>query len=171
MKTLYPENWPQFFTATIEGWKHLFKDDSFKDIIINSLRFLKDEGRIKINAYVIMSNHVHFIWQAMGGYYLEDIQSSFARHTAKEFLKLLTAQNKTASYKVNEADRKHHFWKRDPLGVELFTQKVFDQKLEYIHYNPVNAGLCKYPEEYKYSSALFYHNGEDHTGILEHWMD
>jgi len=130
---------------------------------------LKDNGRININGYVIMSNHVHFIWQAMGGYYLKDIQSSFSRHTAKEFLKLLTAESKLSSYKVREADRDHHFWKRNPLGVELFTPGVFEQKLDYIHNNPVRAGLCKFPEEYKYSSAQFYFSGEDHTGLLEHW--
>jgi putative transposase len=169
MKTLYPENWPQFFTATIGGWKHLLKDDRFKDIIIESLQFLKVRERMEINAYVIMSNHIHFIWQALHGYDLKDIQSSFARHTAKKFLHLVSAEGGSELYKVNSPDRDHNFWKRNPLGVELFTPTVFDQKLDYIHYNPVRAGLCKYPEDYKYSSAMFYHNGEDHTGVLTHW--
>jgi hypothetical protein len=38
-----------------------------------------------------------------------------------------------------------------------------------MHYNPVKAGLCAMPEEYKYSSALFYHNGTDTFDLLEHW--
>lgn len=43
---------PQFFTATILEWKHLLKDDSYKDIIINSLQFFKNEKSIVIYGYV-----------------------------------------------------------------------------------------------------------------------
>ena len=117
-----------------------------------------------------MSNHVHFIWQAIPGYFLDDIQTSFAKHTSKEFLKLLKKDQKLDTYAVHAPDRKHHFWKRNPLGIELFSPRVFDQKLDYIHNNPVVAGLCKNPEEYKYSSALFYNGGEDRTGLLDHYM-
>ncbi|MFZ1527276.1 MAG: hypothetical protein WAT19_00870 [Ferruginibacter sp.] len=53
--------------------------------------------------------------------------------------------------------------------MELFTPAVLLQKLEYIHLNPVRAGLCKYPEEYKYSSAAFYLNGNDPFGIVAHY--
>jgi hypothetical protein len=43
--------------------------------------------------------------------------------------------------------------------------------MEYIHYNPVGAGSCVYPEDYKYSSAKFYATGEDEFGFLTHWME
>jgi hypothetical protein len=42
--------------------------------------------------------------------------------------------------------------------------------MEYIHYNPVAAGLCAYPEDYKYSSAKFYETGVDEFEFLTHWM-
>ena len=42
--------------------------------------------------------------------------------------------------------------------------------MEYIHHNPVEAGLCAYPEDYKYSSAKFYESGMDEFGFLTHWM-
>jgi hypothetical protein len=44
------------------------------------------------------------------------------------------------------------------------------QKKEYIHNNPEAAGLCIYPEDYKYSSAKFYAIGEEDLGIITHWM-
>ena len=69
---------------------------------------------------------------------------------------------------MNAADRKHHFWKRNSLGIALFTPKVFQQKLDDIHHNPAAAGLCNYAEDYKYSSALFYKVGEDCFNMLEH---
>ena len=59
MKQTYPIYYPQFFTATILEWKHLLADDKHKDIIINSLKFLVAEKRIILNAFVIMSNHMH----------------------------------------------------------------------------------------------------------------
>ena len=37
------------------------------------------------------------------------------------------------------------------------------------HYNPVAAGLCDYPEDYKYCSAKFYESGMDEFGFLTHW--
>jgi putative transposase len=51
----------------------------------------------------------------------------------------------------------------------LFSPGVFKQKLEYIHNNPVKARLCKYPEQYYYSSAKFYHSGVDDFGIITHY--
>jgi len=37
MKVMYPEHWPQFYTATVYKWQHLPADDKHKDIIIESL--------------------------------------------------------------------------------------------------------------------------------------
>ena len=53
----------QFFTVTNYMWQPLLKPDKYKEIIIGSLKFLVDNKRIKIYAFVIMSNHLHLIWQ------------------------------------------------------------------------------------------------------------
>ena len=76
MKTSYPENWPQFFTATIQNWKHLLADEKYKAVVINCLKFLVENNKVQINAFVIMSNHIHIIWQATAGNTLADIQTS-----------------------------------------------------------------------------------------------
>ena len=77
---MYPIHWPQFFTATIKSWKHLFKDDSFKDIVICSLDYLTKNKFIDLYAFVIMSNHIHLIWQAFYGYTPSAIQTSFMKY-------------------------------------------------------------------------------------------
>jgi putative transposase len=59
---------PQFFTATILEWKPLLTEDEYKDIIIKSLLFLKNEGRVVIYGFVIMPNHIHLIWQIQDGF-------------------------------------------------------------------------------------------------------
>jgi len=71
-----------------------------------------------------------------------------------------------------QKDRSYHFWKRRPLSIELFSPKVFDQKLDYIHpdfnRDPVNAGIFEIPEDYTYSSARFYFDGTDSWKMLTH---
>ena len=85
----YPTIWLHFFTATILNWKHLLKDDEYKDIIVKCLKFLVDEKRIILNAFTIMSNHVNIIWQPLQHYTLTKIQTSFVTYTAKAIKKKL----------------------------------------------------------------------------------
>jgi len=60
---------------------------------------------------------------------------------------------------------------RNPLSIELRTRAISFQKLEYIHWNPVRAGLCKLAEQYRYSSAEFYATGCDNWGFLTHYRE
>jgi putative transposase len=66
------------------------------------------------------------------------------------------------------ADRMYQFGERNPLSVDLYSPSVMYQKLEYIHENPVRAGLCSIPEDYNYSSASFYETGETEWIWLSH---
>lgn len=169
MNFSYPEYWPQFYTATILKWQQILSDDKHKDIIVDSLKFLVTEKRIELNAFVIMPNHIHLIWQPMFGFTPSDIQSSFMKYTAQQLKRSLTKNKVTLeAFKVNKYDREYQIWKREPLGIELISPAVFNQKLDYIHYNPVQAGLCINPEDYFYSSARFYHDGTDNFGMLTH---
>jgi putative transposase len=72
---------------------------------------------------------------------------------------------------VGAKDRKYQIWERNPLSIDLFTKEVYIQKIDDINYNPVAAGVCTDPEEYKYSSAKFYETGVDEFGFATHWMD
>ena len=47
--------------------------------------------------------------------------------------------------------------------------RLFEQKVDYIHNNPVKAGLCKFGEDYQYSSAKFYETGNDDWGFITHY--
>ncbi|MEI9933809.1 MAG: transposase [Ferruginibacter sp.] len=79
----YPIYWPQFYTATIVEWKHLLQQDKYKDTIIESLQFLVAEKRIRLYAFVILSNHIHLIWQALKDHTPVSIQHSFMTYTAQ----------------------------------------------------------------------------------------
>jgi REP element-mobilizing transposase RayT len=162
----------QFFTATILEWKSLLADDNYKDIIIKSLKFLKEEGSIVIYAFVIMPNHIHLIWQIQDGYKQDNIQMRFLKFTAQQIkFKLIdTNDPRLNQFSVNAKDRNYQFWERNSLSIDLWTHDVFMQKMDYIHNNPLQEKWClaEFPEDYKYSSAKFYYSGHDEFGILAH---
>lgn len=164
---------PQFFTATILEWKPLLTDDTYKDIIINSLLFLKNEKSIVVFGFVIMPNHIHLIWQIQDGYKRERIQNRFLKFTAQQIKFRLIDNNDQAlsQFRVNTSDREYQIWERNALSVDLWSEPVFMQKLNYIHNNPLQHKwqLAKFPEDYKYSSAKFYETGDDEFGLLTHY--
>ena len=63
---MYAKEYAEFITVTCLKWKHVLKEDRFKDIIIDSLRFLSKAKRISVYGFVIMSNHFHLIWHMTG---------------------------------------------------------------------------------------------------------
>jgi REP-associated tyrosine transposase len=162
-----------FLTATNLEWKPLLKDDKNKDIVIDSMRYVIKDKRVIIYAFVIMPNHMHIIWQLRAGRNREDVQRDFLKYTAQQIKSRVRKLNPAdlLLFLVNAKDRKYQFWERNPLSIEIWSEKVFMQKLKYIHENPVRAGLCKHPLDYKYSSARFYYDGKDDWGFLTHIRD
>jgi REP element-mobilizing transposase RayT len=172
---LITEYYPQFFTATILEWKHLLNENKYKDIIVESLRFLVKEKRVVVYSFVIMPNHIHIIWHIQGGYRRENVQRDFLKFTSQKIKYDLKNDNNDLlkEFEVNAKDRQYQLWERNPLSIDIYNRKVFMEKLNYIHRNPVHEkwSLCKYPEDYKYSTAQFYQTGKDNWGFLTHIAD
>jgi putative transposase len=168
---IYPKDHADFITITCLEWKHILADDLFKDIVLESLRFLVRENRIYVFAFVIMSNHMHLIWQMLGDHKREDVQRDFLRYTSQQILKHLRNMQSPLLEQliVSARDRKHQVWERNALSIPVYSDSVLTQKLDYIHYNPVKAGLCNYPTDYKYSSATFYYKNVPNFDFLSHY--
>ncbi len=165
----------QFFTATNHWWKKLLTLDKYKTIVIDSLRFLVENERVKVYGFVIMPNHLHLVWKISNQYKREDVQRDFLKYTAQQIkfdLKINHPQVLT-HFEVDLKDRKYQFWERNPLSIDLFSRKVIEQKLDYIHRNPLQEKwlLAKLPEDYWFSSYRFYEFGIDDFGFLSHYME
>ncbi len=162
-----------FWTATIHKWYHLMEQDKMKDVIINYLKILSEEKKITIFGFVIMPNHLHFIWRQNLLNGKETPKGSFMKFTAHKFKKFLEIENKLHLYKVGAANKMHEIWQRDSLGVEIYSRAVAKQKLEYIHGNPVRGkwSLAKDDISYYYSSSNFYETGIDEFGFLNNLYD
>ena len=170
---MLPDHYPQFFTATILEWKHLLKPKKYKELIASSLHFLIQDKRVVVYGFVFMSNHIHLVWQIQPGHKREDVQRDFLKYTAQKMKQDLENNHPQVLviFLVNAKDRKYQVWERNPLSVDLWSREAIWQKLEYIHQNPVRAGLCITAKDYYWSSAMFYHTGKDNFGWLTHVMD
>jgi REP element-mobilizing transposase RayT len=160
-----------FFTATILEWKHLLSHDKYKDIIIESLRYLVADGRVYVYGFVIMNNHIHIVWHIREGNRQEKVQQSFLKYTAQQIKFDLEKHHpeQLQDFYVGACDRHYQFWERNPLSIELWTEAVLLQKLNYVHQNPVRAGLCGEGADYHYSSAAFYEKGINSFGMLRRY--
>ena len=161
---------PHFFTATIFKHQHLLQSYTYKQIVMESLRFLVLKGRITLYAFVLMPNHIHLIWQMKGKSIYSDVQRDFLKFTAQQFRfdMLATGNPELKNYEVNLRDRKYQFWKCNSVSIPLSTSEIVKKKLEYIHTNPLKEkwNLAVNPENYKYSSAAFYHWHMDDLDML-----
>ncbi len=168
---IHENYYPHFFTATILDWKHLLKPDKYKNIIISSLEFLVEQKRVAVQGFVIMSNHMHLVWQISPGHQKENVQRDFMKYTAQKIkadLRLMHP-NVLPFFKVKAADRSYQVWERNSLSTELYSKRVLIQKLNYTHINPVRAGLVINAEDYRYSSASYYKTGKSEWKFLSHY--
>lgn len=121
-----------------------------------------------------MPNHIHLIWRMLKLNGKEMPHASFMKFTGHQFLGLLRQDNYDFTpYIANTTTQRHQFWERESLAIELYTENVFLQKLDYIHSNPVKEKwqLAQLPNGYRYSSAKFYETGIDEFNFLTHYKE
>jgi REP element-mobilizing transposase RayT len=164
-----------FWTDTVHNWKRLFKPDAYKLVLIEYLQKLVRTRMAVIYGYVIMPNHLHLIWELLAKNGKEMPHASFNKHTSHELVKELRLHHPQVLtyFVVEEAERQHRIWQRDPLAIRMDSRAKVEQKLTYIHLNPLHErwNLAEQPENYRWSSARFYETGEDEFGLLTHYRD
>ena len=112
--------------------------------------------------------------RAKEDYKLSAILRDMKKHTGKQILKTIQESNESRKEwllsvmleagKKNSKKQTYQLWRNDNHPIELYNPETTIQKLNYIHNNPVEAGIAERPEEYIYSSAKNY-AGE--LGILK----
>ena len=166
-----------FLTFTLVGWVDLFTRRQCCQILIDSFNYCKENKGLILYAYVIMGSHVHLLASAKeGSTGLSAIVRDFKSHTSRKIIEWITDNNKESRRKWLEMVFKYHgkynsnnqvyqVWKQHSKPMQCVTPQFTLQKLNYIHNNPVKAGLVDNPEDYRYSSARSYAGRKD--GILD----
>ncbi len=164
-----------FTTDTVVDWVDIFTRPVYKHILLESLTYCQKNKGLIIYAWVLMSNHLHMISGSKGEYKVSDIMRDFKKFTSKEILRTLLADSTESrrewmlnrfeySGKNDDKIKNYRFWQEGNDAQEIYLDDYFNQKLNYIHENPVKAELVNRAEDYRYSSAIDYAGGK---GLLE----
>jgi putative transposase len=152
-----------FITMTVVDWIDVFTRVEYKETVIKSLEFCRKNKKMSIFAYVLMTNHLHLVVQT-DGTNLSDIVRDFKGFTAKEIIKQIELNSQESrkewllkTFRVrghyNPANEVFQFWQNGFYPVALTSFEMIEQKIDYIHWNPVTAGFVNEPYEWLYSSA------------------
>ena len=71
---------------------------------------------------------------------------------------------------AGEIDPGEPFWQRKYYDFNLYSEKKLREKVEYMHLNPVRAGLVEEPCQWPWSSARYYEQGRS-VGVPVEWID
>ncbi len=156
-----------YITFATVGWIDVFTRKVYKNILIDSLKFCQKEKGLLLYAYIIMTNHMHLVAKSKDKFNLSDTIRDFKKFTSKQVIKAIE-QNPEESRKewmlrmfrkagqYNKNNQVYQFWRQDNHPIELYSNAVIDQKINYIHDNPVEEGIVLNPKDYLYSSARNY---------------
>ncbi len=167
LKNRIYDEYMYFLTMTVVNWIDIFTRPVYKHIIVDALNYsIKNKGLI-VSGWCLMSNHIHLLAEADDGYHLSDIIRDFKKFTSKAIIKEIIDNPKESRKKwmlkeFENAGQKlkrkqnYKFWKDGNEAKEIHSTHFLEQKLNYIHDNPVRAGIVENPEDYLYSSAKDY---------------
>ena len=157
-----------FLTFTIVGWIDVFTRRQCCQIIIDSLTYCQQHKGLILYGYVIMGSHLHLLARAAeGSNGLSALVRDFKTFTSKAILAWMKDNCKESRRhwmevvfryhaKYNSNNQAHQVWIQDSYPILCESEKFLRQKLNYIHNNPVKAGIVDRPEDYRYSSARNY---------------
>ncbi len=167
---------PYFLTLTVVGWVDLFTRKSHKMTIIDSLSYCQKEKGLEIYGFCIMSSHIHMIARASGDFTLSEILRDLKKFTSKLLVKNIINENESRKNWMLELFRNaskkqkgktiYKVWQDGNHPEEISSNKFFDEKLDYIHNNPVKELIVEKPEDYFFSSARNYAGLDNYLDVV-----
>ncbi|MBF9255787.1 transposase [Pontibacter sp. 172403-2] len=163
-----------FVSFAVVYWIDVFTREEYFAILTDSLDYCRKNKGVEIYAWCIMPSHVHLIFRAKDNnpsvllkelktYTSKQIQKAIAEHNQESRKEWMLWLMERAGLK-NSNVKHQQFWQQHNQPIELWSAAILDQKLDYIHNNPVEAGFVSEPHHWKYSSAIDYSGGK---GVLE----
>ena len=166
---------PHFVTFTIVGWIDVFSRELYKEIFIDSLRYSIENKGLILHAWVVMTNHVHLIISTQSNT-IPNLVRDIKKYTCNQIIASIQKNHRESrktwmmnmfdyAGKNNNDNLYFQFWKQYYHPISLHTARRCKNALEYLHQNPVKAGLVWEPWHYKYSSGIDYYTEE--KGLLD----
>ncbi len=157
-----------FVSFAVIEWLDVFIRNEYKNILLDSLHYCQQKKGMEIFAWCIMTSHVHLVFRsAKEEVKPEQLLGDFKRFTSNAIIKAIK-ENPRESRKefllnhfhkagaMSSNNNNFQFWRHDNKPIELWSNKVIDEKINYTHQNPVEEGYVFRAEDYMYSSAIDY---------------
>lgn len=133
-----------FITQVIEGRAPIFQNESYLEILLETLRNVKQLHPFNMIAYVFLYDHFHLLIQGIENTNFSQVMQSLKPNFTKEYKKLLSIP----------ASESMKFWQKRFWDHVIRNDKDFENHLHYIHFNPVKHGYITDPRKWKYSSYI-----------------
>lgn len=145
-----------YLTCVAKHRLEVFRTETIKSITCKALDEARRSGGFAIYAYVIMPDHLHAltdssikpskILQYINGIIGHRVIDYLKSHGHNSSLRKLERQSGARGHKYS-------LWEHHTNALSIFSEDMFIQKVNYIHQNPVRAGLVERAEDYRWSSA------------------
>ena len=162
-----------FLTITVVGWVDIFSRDIYRNVITESLNYCVDHKGMEINAWVLMSNHLHLVCRSKAPFELSSFLRDFKSFTSRTISGLILLENESRKkwmlnvfqFEAKRTGRAKHYkiWQDSNRAIDLNDIDAIT-KINYIHENPVENGIVREVDHYMCSSALDYAGG---TGLVK----
>ena len=148
-----------FFTSVAHNRLPIFQTDKLKKIMCEALDEARRSADLLLFSYVLMPDHNHIITDNKRE--PSDTLRFLNGISAKRILDHLKANALESLEKLRMYEKKKGYkysvWEHHPDKFLITSESTFMQKVNYIHMNPVKAGLVEHPDDYLYSSARIWH--------------
>ncbi len=162
---------PTFITLTVTDWIDLFIRPVYTNILDDSLNYCIGHKGLVVHAYVYMTSHLHLIVSSTGEE-LQNIVRDFKKFTSKQIITAIKEHPESRrewllnkfSYAAKRTGRGKHYkvWKDGFHPVLLDTIKKIEQRVHYIHYNPIATGMI-------YEESAWVHSS--YGAYMEDWTE
>ena len=138
-----------FITFTVHNWYYLFDRHNRFEILEQSFVYCQKQKHLEIFAFVFMLNHLHFIARAPN---IIGVIRDLKTFLSKELQKNMIAFEPQV-LKIFEKEKGHSIWSDTNYPELIESERFLQQKINYIHQNPVTKQYVAYPEDWIWSSA------------------
>ena len=145
-----------YITIVTKNRLRVFQTDQMKELLCQAIDEARKSAGFLLFAYVIMLDHVHLLTSRPST--TSDLVRVIKGITARriiDYLKVNSYESSLAKLRHQERDRKYKYslWQTEKNVLPVFSEGMFLEKVNYIHGNPVRAGLVEHSGDYRWSSA------------------
>ena len=159
----YGQGYLHYITTSCYQRRPLLEAASRRDLFLEVLEHVRRRYHFVVVGYVVMPEHVHLLLSEPGRGNPSTVMQAVKQGFARRILERLRSH--VATERRLECDGEDHIWQPRFYAFVLWTAQKRQEKLHYIHQNPVKRGLVEEPEHWRWGSARHYLRSE-HGPVL-----